>query len=136
VRPAGRAALGGVAAAVGGIAMEGEDGSSGMRAAGGVDVLALLQREVTSADYEALLRLDEGEASRGASVEAIRASTIRETVTVDRDDSEETRCFCMDTPTLGEVACTLPCGHWFHWECASKWLQLNRSCPICKRDIC
>ncbi len=37
----------------------------------------------------------------------------------------------------GEKMKKLPCGHFFHAECADEWLgKYSKSCPICKENIC
>lgn len=99
--------------------------------------LSLMMRELTSEDYDMLRSLDENvqRPQRMASDEEIARLCTLETVTVDREESADTRCFCLDTPTLGEKALTLPCGHWFHDQCVRFWLKRDKSCPICKRDI-
>ncbi|KAL7500256.1 hypothetical protein ACHAWT_010975 [Skeletonema menzelii] len=37
--------------------------------------------------------------------------------------------------TLGDGIVATPCDHIFHKQCCKEWLQLSRSCPICRRDI-
>ena len=29
--------------------------------------------------------------------------------------------------------CALDCGHYFHWKCATRWLRVNNTCPICRK---
>ena len=29
----------------------------------------------------------------------------------------------------------LPCGHQYHRDCVDHWLQMNKTCPVCKREI-
>lgn len=42
---------------------------------------------------------------------------------------------CLSDYEKGEELTTLPCLHRFHKDCVSKWLPLNRTCPVCKHDI-
>jgi hypothetical protein len=35
----------------------------------------------------------------------------------------------------GEVIVQTPCQHIFHKRCCHEWLQLARTCPVCRTDI-
>eukprot|EP00327_Prymnesium_parvum_P019213 CAMPEP_0113276766 /NCGR_PEP_ID=MMETSP0008_2-20120614/25670_1 /TAXON_ID=97485 /ORGANISM="Prymnesium parvum" /LENGTH=271 /DNA_ID=CAMNT_0000126593 /DNA_START=133 /DNA_END=945 /DNA_ORIENTATION=- /assembly_acc=CAM_ASM_000153 len=45
---------------------------------------------------------------------------------------------CLQPFTAGEHVTTLPCGHYYHSECISKWFAAKkyspRFCPLCKRS--
>ena len=99
--------------------------------------LSLMMRELTSNDYDFLRSLDENvsQPNRIATDNDINYFCTEETVTVDREESPDTRCFCLDTPTIGDSVLTLPCSHWFHKDCIRNWLKRDKSCPICKKDM-
>ncbi|KAI1177486.1 hypothetical protein F4777DRAFT_207415 [Nemania sp. FL0916] len=42
---------------------------------------------------------------------------------------------CIDEVKVGDEVVVLPCGHWFHEECASLWLKQHNSCPVCRAAI-
>jgi len=42
---------------------------------------------------------------------------------------------CLDPKVPGEVLRTVPCLHTFHVQCIDPWLQLKRTCPVCKMDF-
>lgn len=44
-------------------------------------------------------------------------------------------CICLQEYESGDGIVVTPCNHVFHKECCKEWLQLSRSCPICRRDI-
>jgi hypothetical protein len=96
-----------------------------------------MMRELTSNDYDFLRSLDENvsQPNRIATDNDINYFCTEETVTVDRKESPDTRCFCLDTPTIGDSVLTLPCSHWFHKDCIRNWLKRDKSCPICKKDM-
>ena len=51
--------------------------------------------------------------------------------------SDQTTCsICLEDYSHGQEIRTLPCCHSFHAQCVDKWLAKNRSCPVCKKDIC
>jgi len=35
----------------------------------------------------------------------------------------------------GEVIVATPCEHVFHKRCCHEWLQLSRTCPVCRKDL-
>lgn len=41
---------------------------------------------------------------------------------------------CLQKLGSGEVV-DLPCGHYFHTECISKWGEHDHRCPTCRADI-
>uniref|UniRef100_A0A1A9WAL8 RING-type domain-containing protein n=1 Tax=Glossina brevipalpis TaxID=37001 RepID=A0A1A9WAL8_9MUSC len=42
---------------------------------------------------------------------------------------------CLCDFTLQQVLRVLPCGHIFHAQCVDRWLEMRRTCPIC-RTLC
>mmetsp|Transcript_28733 Transcript_28733/g.82543 ORF Transcript_28733/g.82543 Transcript_28733/m.82543 type:complete len:297 (-) Transcript_28733:204-1094(-) len=42
---------------------------------------------------------------------------------------------CQQAFQAGETLRLLPCGHEYHCTCVDQWLRINRSCPVCKRDV-
>jgi hypothetical protein len=44
-------------------------------------------------------------------------------------------CICQCEIELGKETVLLPCGHMYHWDCCSKWLNTNNTCPICRFEI-
>lgn len=42
-------------------------------------------------------------------------------------------CFCEYAE--GQALITLPCKHFFHRECISRWLKRDATCPMCKLDL-
>lgn len=51
-------------------------------------------------------------------------------------ESEDLQCIiCLTEYEDGDKIRLLACNHSFHVPCIDQWLQLNRVCPLCKRDI-
>ena len=44
-------------------------------------------------------------------------------------------CICQCEIELGKETVLLPCGHMYHWDCCSQWLNTNNTCPICRFEI-
>ncbi|XP_075078717.1 E3 ubiquitin protein ligase RIE1-like isoform X2 [Nicotiana tabacum] len=49
-------------------------------------------------------------------------------------ESNENCCICLDDYCDGEELAKTDCGHLYHVDCIKKWIERNKSCPICKRD--
>jgi hypothetical protein len=43
---------------------------------------------------------------------------------------------CQTDATEGDAFRSLPCKHSYHVECIDTWLKSNRTCPLCKADVC
>lgn len=49
--------------------------------------------------------------------------------------SKQTACvICMSPFKNGQRIRVLPCQHEYHSKCVARWLKMNASCPICRRD--
>jgi len=42
---------------------------------------------------------------------------------------------CQNNYTIGEYKRELICNHMFHKKCIDKWLKINISCPLCRKEI-
>ncbi|KAI9365459.1 hypothetical protein DFJ73DRAFT_619737, partial [Zopfochytrium polystomum] len=52
------------------------------------------------------------------------------------DDDEDAVCvICLNQYEDGEHLRRLPCLHHFHVKCVDEWLRLNKTCPLCVRDV-
>lgn len=104
--------------------------------------------------YEELLELQErmGQVDRGASEEAISSLPTRtygggeasssmgaggDNGGASTASSDQTTCaICLEDYAQGSEVKTLPCMHNFCKDCIDRWLVKNKSCPVCKKDIC
>eukprot|EP00656_Telonema_subtile_P057750 TRINITY_DN9576_c0_g1_i1.p1 TRINITY_DN9576_c0_g1~~TRINITY_DN9576_c0_g1_i1.p1 ORF type:complete len:199 (+),score=39.98 TRINITY_DN9576_c0_g1_i1:1-597(+) len=97
------------------------------------------------ATYEDFIRLEEqlGNANAGADTETIEQSTQRHRFVPHPDAKEATReqtsnmtcAVCLSDFDAGDDLRVLPCKHSFHSACVDQWLAINKTCPICKREI-
>jgi hypothetical protein len=100
------------------------------------------------ADYETLLALDEGVASRrGAAPEAI--SRVGEVVRAPRGASGggggggdtggaprfDDCAICLEAVAAGDRVRRLPCAHAYHARCVDRWLASNARCPTCNASV-
>mmetsp|Transcript_4687 Transcript_4687/g.7036 ORF Transcript_4687/g.7036 Transcript_4687/m.7036 type:complete len:575 (+) Transcript_4687:935-2659(+) len=49
--------------------------------------------------------------------------------------NETSCCICMDEYRPEDLLRTLPCFHFFHKSCIDQWLDVARSCPMCKYEV-
>ena len=51
-----------------------------------------------------------------------------------RNSFEGSSCnICMEDYENGDELAKLPCGHKFHLNCSTSWINTRRSCPVCRR---
>jgi len=51
------------------------------------------------------------------------------------DENNRSCCICFGDHQLGEKVTRLPCGHIFHRQCVSEWLQKHCTCPFCRWEL-
>ena len=56
-------------------------------------------------------------------------------VRADALDPTERSCSICLQPFGSEVPCQLPCGHVFGEVCIGSWIQLDNSCPLCRKLV-
>ena len=42
---------------------------------------------------------------------------------------------CYELMQAGEVGRRMPCAHVFHDNCLTTWLNMHKTCPVCRREI-
>lgn len=90
--------------------------------------------------YEELLELGEtvGTQSRGLSQELISMLPVSKYKCgiFSRKKSRKERCvICQMEYKRGDKQITLPCKHIYHASCGTKWLSINKACPICYTEV-
>ncbi|XP_058199354.1 E3 ubiquitin-protein ligase BIG BROTHER-like isoform X1 [Rhododendron vialii] len=90
--------------------------------------------------YEELLELGEvvGTQSRGLSQDLISMLPVKKFKCgfFSRKKSRNERCvICQMEYKRGERQIVLPCKHLYHVGCGTRWLTINKACPICYTDV-
>ncbi|KAJ0783572.1 putative transcription factor C2H2 family [Helianthus annuus] len=90
--------------------------------------------------YEELLDLGEaiGTESRGLSEDLINSlptTRYKSGGFFLRKKSGERCVICQMRYKRGDKQINLPCKHVYHTECGSKWLSINKTCPICNVEV-
>ncbi|RYR23010.1 hypothetical protein Ahy_B03g068285 [Arachis hypogaea] len=90
--------------------------------------------------YEELLELGEavGTQSRGLTQEQISMLPVSKYKCgfFSRKKSRDERCvICQMEYKRGDKRITLPCKHLYHASCGTRWLSINKACPICYREV-
>ncbi|WOH14659.1 hypothetical protein DCAR_0934179 [Daucus carota subsp. sativus] len=90
--------------------------------------------------YEELLDLGEavGTQSRGLAQELIDllpTSKYKSSGFFFKKRSKERCVICQMRYKRGDRQIRLPCKHVYHSECVSKWLSINKICPICSTEV-
>ncbi|KAK6928716.1 Zinc finger, RING-type [Dillenia turbinata] len=89
--------------------------------------------------YEELLDLGEavGSQGRGLSPELISllpTSRYKSGGFFSRKRSKERCVICQMRYKRGHKQIILPCKHVYHTDCGSKWLSINKTCPVCNLE--
>ncbi|XP_072981365.1 E3 ubiquitin-protein ligase BIG BROTHER isoform X1 [Typha angustifolia] len=90
--------------------------------------------------YEELLDLGEavGTQSRGLSQECISLLPVSKYKCrlFSRKKSRAERCvICQMDYKRGDRQMTLPCKHIYHASCVTRWLSINKACPVCFAEV-
>ncbi|XVF69660.1 hypothetical protein PTKIN_Ptkin11bG0099500 [Pterospermum kingtungense] len=98
------------------------------------------RRQHSTHDYQELLELGEtvGTQSRGLSQELISLLPVSKykCSLFSRKKSRNERCvICQMEYKRGERRITLPCKHVYHAGCGTRWLSINKACPICYTEV-
>jgi len=117
-------------------------GGAGVMSRRGLQLLGFGDLGDGDLTYEELLDLEErmgGPVGRGASssvIEALPETRHHMGAGGAGPTSAESCSVCLEEYAEGDRVRTLPCGHQFHSRCVDRWLQNNRACPICKKEVC
>ena len=98
-------------------------------------------------EYERLLRLDENAVSKGIN-RTFQKRILRE-VTYEGGRNERAGragrtshgegvdmcAVCRDDFQVGEKVISLNCTHMFHRDCLEPWLEKERTCPCCRKEV-
>ncbi|XP_073147778.1 E3 ubiquitin-protein ligase BIG BROTHER-like [Henckelia pumila] len=90
--------------------------------------------------YEELLDLGDavGTQSRGLSQEVIDllpTSKHKSGGIFSRRKSGDRCVICQMRYKRGDRQINLPCKHAYHADCGSKWLSINKTCPVCNTEV-
>ena len=86
--------------------------------------------------YEQLLSLENkvGSVKRGLSKQELSKIPFKIYAKYKYNGQDECS-ICRDNYQTGEQIKELPCGHIYHVNCIDKWLEQERKCPYCNKEI-
>ncbi|EES11283.1 hypothetical protein BDA96_06G201100 [Sorghum bicolor] len=89
--------------------------------------------------YEELQQLGEaiGTESKGlpeSVIALLPTSTYKIGIFSRKEKHEECVICCMSYKNRDRLT-KLPCGHQYHQACVAKWLQINKVCPVCNKEV-
>jgi len=83
--------------------------------------------------YEQLIYLDNFIEKKGMTTEEIAKFPAE--VHLKELDGVSSCSVCISDFESGELTRKLPCGHKFHKDCIDTWMDMNITCPICKKFL-
>ncbi|CAL5030508.1 unnamed protein product [Urochloa decumbens] len=89
--------------------------------------------------YEELQQLGEaiGTESKGlpeSVIALLPTSTYKIRIFSRKEKHDECVICCMAYKNRDRLT-KLPCGHQYHQACVAKWLQINKVCPVCNKEV-
>jgi len=89
--------------------------------------------------YEELQQLGEaiGTESKGlpeSVIALLPTSTYKIRIFSRKEKHDECVICCMAYNNRDRLT-QLPCGHQYHQACVAKWLQINKVCPVCNKEV-
>lgn len=102
----------------------------------------VLEEDVIDLDnmtYEELQQLGEaiGTQSKGlpeSVIALLPTSTYKTGIFSSKEKHDECVICCMAYKNRDRLT-KLPCGHHYHQACVAKWLQINKVCPVCNKEV-
>ncbi|KAM1162966.1 hypothetical protein ACFX13_001968 [Malus domestica] len=99
--------------------------------------------DVDNMNYEELQALEEtnGSVDQGLSEEILsmlpshKYKPPKKKVGSTDEDSNKECSICMMEYKRGDAMTTLPCSHQYHEKCIKKWLENDKKCCICKKEV-
>lgn len=86
--------------------------------------------------YEQLLSLDENNVRRSVP-EQVRRRLPIVSASSRRPGQVGSVCLvCHEDVVAGARLCELPCQHRFHEACIMRWFDENKTCPVCRKEVC
>ncbi|KAG6629928.1 E3 ubiquitin-protein ligase BIG BROTHER-like isoform X2 [Carya illinoinensis] len=90
--------------------------------------------EVDTQSRDLYAREDETQ-SRGLSQERFLCSQFQCDFMLGKESGDERCVICQMEYKRGEQQMTLPCKHVYHATCGTKWLNINKACPLCQTKV-
>uniref|UniRef100_A0A0A9CVR3 RING-type domain-containing protein n=1 Tax=Arundo donax TaxID=35708 RepID=A0A0A9CVR3_ARUDO len=88
--------------------------------------------------YEQLQALGEavGSQSRGLSDDLIcYLVPFKQKCNFSRKKNNEECVICKTTYKSRQKLIRLPCSHCYHADCITRWLKINKACPVCNEEV-
>ena len=89
-------------------------------------------RIIEEVEPPSIRRVDPPGSQRGLTDDRIsRFESFR----ADQESVDDGCAICIDGVEINKMMIKLDCSHFYCGECIRKWLENNRTCPLCKREF-
>lgn len=79
------------------------------------------------------LEMVEMSSARQSAISELPTHVVAEDELDSANEQNKSCAVCLEDFAAGDEQKTLPCFHRFHTPCVDRWLQLQGSCPVCRR---